>query len=38
MVALETGATSRLKMLAVEGDSAALAARLLDLCLGKDRP
>ena len=38
MVALETGATSRLKMLAVEGDSAALAERLSDLCLGKDRP
>ena len=38
MIALETGATSRLKTLAVVGDSAALAARLSDLCLGKDRP
>lgn len=38
MVALETGATSRLKTLGVEGDSQMLAARLSDLCSGKDRP
>lgn len=38
MVALESGATSRLKMLAVQGDSDRLAARLSELCSGKDRP
>ncbi len=38
MVVLETGATSRLKTLAVEGNSVALAARLSDLCSGKGRP
>jgi len=38
MVALETGATSRLKTIAVEGDSDALAARLSGFCSGKDRP
>ena len=38
MVALEAGATSRLKMLAVQGDSDRLVARLSDLCSGKDRP
>jgi uncharacterized protein YggU (UPF0235/DUF167 family) len=38
MVALETGATSRLKTIAAQGDSTALAARLCELCAGKGRP
>lgn len=38
MVALESGATSRLKTIAVKGDSHRLAARLCELCAQKDRP
>lgn len=38
MVALAAGATSRLKTLGVQGDGAAIAARLHALCAGKDRP
>ncbi|MBS7805191.1 DUF167 domain-containing protein [Rhizobiales bacterium TNE-4] len=38
MVALETGATSRLKTLAIQGPADVLAARLSALCSGKDRP
>lgn len=38
MVALESGATSRLKTLAVTGDSRHLAARLSELHAEKDRP
>ena len=37
MVDLESGATSRLKTLSVQGDSAALAASLKQLCAGKAR-
>ena len=37
MVDLESGATSRLKTLRVQGDSAALAASLNQLCAGKTR-
>lgn len=38
MVVLESGATSRLKTLGVQGDSGSLAARLSELCAGKGRP
>ena len=37
MIALESGATSRVKTLAVQGCSSALATRLAALCAGKDR-
>ena len=37
MVALESGATSRLKTLAIQGDPESLAAKLLALCSGKGR-
>lgn len=38
MVGLESGATSRLKTLGVQGDATALVARLTTLCAGKTRP
>ena len=38
MVALEGGATSRLKTIGAQGDPASLAARLSELCAGKGRP
>lgn len=37
MIVLESGATSRLKTLAIQGDAASLAAQLSVLCSGKDR-
>ena len=37
MVGLESGATSRLKTLAIQGDPESLAAKVLVLCSGKGR-